>query len=97
VIWGRNFEEMLLDVPNCGGLKYIPETQVNELGLQWLGYSRYDLLIYNDYISAFNHLVSMSVNSTSGGVVVIGQPRIGMTQNSLLYTITFLTLASNSI
>jgi len=93
VIWGRDFGEMLMEVPNCEGLRYIPETQVNELGLQDLGYNEKALLICHRYISAFDHLTSISLNDRSGGVVVTGQPGIGA--NSLLFMITLLTSVSN--
>ena len=86
--WKRNFEEMVMDMPDCKGLRYIPETKVKELGIQLLGYSGHNLLIRNDYISAFNNLVSMSEKGIGGGVVVTGQPGIGKTL--LLYT--FFTL-----
>jgi len=94
VMWGRELEGMLLDMANCGGLRYIPETQVNELGLQDLGYNKKVLLIRHGYISAFDRLTSMSLNDRSGGVIVTGQPGIGA--NSLLFTISSLTSALNS-
>jgi len=94
VMWGRDLEDMLLDVPDCGGLRYIPGTQVNKLGLQDLGYNEKVLLVRHEYISAFDQLTSMSLNDRSGGVIVTGQPGIGA--NSLLFTITSLTSTLNS-
>jgi len=86
VIWGTDLGEMLLDVPKCRGFRYIPETQVNELGLQDLGYGEKVLLVRHEYISAFDHLTSISLNDRSGGVVVMGEPGIGA--GSLLFTTT---------
>ena len=77
VIWGRGLGEMLMDVPECEGLKYIPETQVNELGLPDLGYDEKVLLVRHEYNSAFDQLTSMSLNDGSGGVVVMGESGIG--------------------
>ena len=94
VIWGRDLGEMLLDVPDCGGLRHIPETQMGKLGLQDLGYSEKVLLVRHEYISAFNHLTSMSSNDRSGGVIVTGQRGIGA--DSLLFAMTPLTSALNS-
>ena len=94
VMWGRDLDGMLLDVPNGRGLRYIPETQVNELELQDLGYNEKALLVRQEYISAFDQLTSMSLNDTSGGVIVTGQPGIGA--NSSLLMITLLTSALNS-
>jgi len=94
VMWGRDLDGMLLDVPNGRGLRYIPETQVNEPGLPDLGYNEKVLLVRQEYISAFDQLTSMSLNDISGGVIVTGQPGIGA--NSLLFTITLLTSALNS-
>lgn len=81
VMWGRDLE-VLLEMADCGGLKYIPEIQVNELGLQVLGYSEKVLLVRQEYISAFDHLTSMSLNDRSGGVIVTGQPGIGTNSDS---------------
>ena len=80
-MWGRDLE-VLLEMADCGGLKYIPEIQVNELGLQVLGYSEKVLLVRQEYISAFDHLTSMSLNDRSGGVIVTGQPGIGTNSDS---------------
>ena len=77
-IWGRQLQEMLLDVPDGGDLKYIPQTSVDELGLRDLGYNERCLLVRHEFISALDHLTSMSSNDRSGGVVVTGQPGIGM-------------------
>lgn len=68
---------MLLEMSDCGGLEYIPEAQVNELGLQDLGHNEKVLLVRHEYISAFDHLTSLSLNDRSGGVIVTGQPGIG--------------------
>ena len=85
--WGRNFEEMLLDLPDCGGLRYIPEIQVNKLGLRHLGYGEKVLLESHEYISAFDHLTSMSLNEATGGVIVTGQPGIGANSSLLMFTL----------
>ena len=77
MIWGRDLGEMLLDVPKCGDLRYMPETQVNELGLRHLGYNEKVLLVRHEYLSAFDNLTSISLNDGSGGVIVTGQPGIG--------------------
>ena len=94
VMWGRDLKEMLLDVPDCGGLRYIPETQVNKLGLRDLGYGEKALLIRQEYTAALHQLTSMSLNDTSGGVIVTGQPGIGA--DSLLIAITLLISALDS-
>jgi len=94
VMWGRDLKGMLLDIANCGGLRYILETQVNKLGIQDLGYNEKVLLVCHEYISAFNQLTSMSLNDRSRVVIVTGQPGIGA--NSLLFTITSLTSTLNS-
>jgi hypothetical protein len=82
VIWGRDLNAMLLEMADCGGLGYIPEAQVNELGLQDLGYNEKVLLVRHEYISAFDHLTSLSLNDRSGGVIVTGQPGIGTNSDS---------------
>jgi hypothetical protein len=79
-----------LDVPDCEGLKYLPESQVDSLRLQSLGYKTEALLVCNEYIFALNHLNSGSL-AKCGGAVVTVHPGIGM--NLLLITVILLTLA----
>jgi hypothetical protein len=93
--WGRDFEEMLLDVPDCGNLRYIPEIQVNKLGLRHLGYGEKVLLQSHEYISAFDHLTSMSLNETTGGVIVTGQPGIGANTSLLMFTLLITSIELN--
>ena len=77
VIWGKQLQEMLLDVPDGSDLKYMPQTWVNELGLRDLGYNEQFLLICREFIFAFDSLTLLSPDNTRGGVVVTGQPGIG--------------------
>ena len=76
-MWGKNLEEMLLDVPDCEGLKYLPKAQVDHLQIGYLGYLEEVLLIRKEHIFAMNNLTSKSLRK-GGGVVVTGQPGIGM-------------------
>jgi hypothetical protein len=76
-MWGKDLEEMLLDVPNCGGLKYLPKAQVDHLQMGVLDYPEEVLLICKEYIFAMNNLTSKSLRK-GGGVVVAGQPGIAM-------------------
>jgi len=76
-MWGKDLEEMLLDVPDCEGLKYLPKAQVDHLQIGVLGYPEEVLLIRKEYIFALNNLILKSLRA-GGGVLVDGQPGIGM-------------------
>lgn len=69
---------MLLDVPakGCKGLKYLPNTKVDELQLHTLGYNEEVLLVREEYLIALGALGIKS--GTGGGMVITGQPGIGM-------------------
>jgi hypothetical protein len=89
-MWGKDLEKMLLDVPDCEGLKYLPKAQLDHLQIGFLGYPEQVLLIREEYIFAMNHLTSKSL-CEGGGMVVTGQPGIGM--ESFPVMITLLTSA----
>jgi hypothetical protein len=76
-MWGKDFKEMLLDVPNCEGMKYLPAAQVDYLQIKHLGYPEQVLLIRTEYILSMNKFTSKSL-CEGGGVVITGQPGIGM-------------------
>ena len=60
-------------------LKYVLNTQIEQLRLDCLNYRESVLLVHKEYISAFVTLESCSLESSrDGGVVVVGQPGIGM-------------------
>ena len=77
-LWLKNLEKMLLDVPakGCKGLKYLPNTKVDELQLHTLGYNEEVLLVCEEYLIALGALGMKS--GTGGGMVITGQPGIGM-------------------
>jgi hypothetical protein len=72
--WGKNLNDILQPVPNYGDLKYFTEEQIVDLKLMRLLYGETVLLVREEYDVCYNALK----DSNSGGVVVTGQPGIGM-------------------
>lgn len=61
--------------------KYIPNTEVEHLCLQYLGYKEDALLIRKEYITTIQKVEMRQKGSAHpGGTVITGQPGIGMCQ-----------------
>ena len=76
ILWGKDINVILLDVPNGSGLKYVPKSWVHDLELHSLKYGETALLVREEYIVAFENLEAQSKVEDSRGVVVFGQPGI---------------------
>jgi hypothetical protein len=80
-LWNNPLDTMLLDEfdDSAKPFKYVPDAQIERLRLDRLNYHESVLLVREEYISAFDTLESRSLGSSrGGGVVVVGQPGIGM-------------------
>ncbi len=78
--WGEDVDKLLQPVPDCN-LQYFTKEQIKYLGLRdHLLYDQVVLLVREEYKVAYPTLrwYKENPNSTSGGVVVTGQPGIGM-------------------
>jgi hypothetical protein len=77
-MWLKDLGKLLLDVPDCCGLKYLPDTEVDNLQLPILGYNEKVLLICKKYAITLDALnKARNINSSGGGVVITGQSGIG--------------------
>ena len=75
-MWLKDLGKILLDVPGCKGLKYLPDTKVDDLQLHTLGYNEQVLLVRKEYLIALDALNMKS--NTGGGIVITGSSGIGM-------------------
>jgi len=79
--WGenKNLDIALHRVPGHDSFQYLTEEKVNSLYLGTLGYPGKALLIRPEYEAMYNELLSSNRECHGvGGVVVTGQPGIGM-------------------
>jgi hypothetical protein len=77
--WGKPLDELLHSVTDCGGnFKYFTEEQINTLRLRDLLYTGDALLVRDEYEVSYKALCSYKEDSLIWGVVVTGQPGIGM-------------------
>jgi hypothetical protein len=80
-LWNKPWDTMLLDESDdsAESFKYLPNEHIEKLQLVDLGYDESVLLVRAEYISAFYELQSRSSSpGRGGGIVVTGQPGIGM-------------------
>ena len=75
-MWRNDFSR-LLKADKCNGFKYLPATEVQRLQLEVLGCEAGAILFREEYIFTLKRLEERRPNI--GGVVVTGQPGIGMT------------------
>ena len=76
--WWEGLDELLQPVPDCN-LKYLPEEQIDSLQLDHLSYNESILLVREEYEVAFTYLQEKKRPCRrSAGMVVTGQPGIGM-------------------
>lgn len=77
--WGKDVKDLLQDVPGHGNLQYLPQVQVDSLGLKHL-FCPQVLLVCGEYKVVYEDLkpYGNDLEHRWGGVVVIGQPGIGM-------------------
>ena len=79
--WLGGFDELLQPVPDCN-LKYLPEEHIDSLQLDHLSYNESILLVREEYEVTFSYLQSCEEKKRpqrrSAGMVVTGQPGIGM-------------------
>ena len=87
-MWLKDLGKILLDVPGCKGLKYLPDTMVADLQLHSLGYNEEVFLVRKEYLIALDALNMKS--STGGGIIITGPSGIGMVH--LLVIIVLLIL-----
>ncbi|KAI0250344.1 hypothetical protein BJV78DRAFT_1283292 [Lactifluus subvellereus] len=80
-LWGKDLNDILLDVPHGNGLKYVPKSWMDDLELRAFKYKEDAFLVREEYAFAFDKLETRSADSEKrgGGVVVLGQPGIGKT------------------
>ena len=79
--WWGGLDELVQPVPDCD-LKYLPEEHIDSLKLDHLSYNESVLLVREEYEVTFRYLQSCEENKRlqrrSAGMVVTGQPGIGM-------------------
>ena len=76
--WWQGFDQLLQPVPDSN-LKYLPEEQIDSLQLGHLSYTESVLLVREEYEVTFGYLQEKSSpRRRSAGMVVTGQPGIGM-------------------
>ena len=76
--WWQGFDQLLQPVPDSN-LKYLPEEHIGSLQLGHLSYNESVFLVREEYEVTFGYL--QEKNRTlrrSAGMVVTGQPSIGM-------------------
>jgi hypothetical protein len=79
--WGETLDGILeLVGPNCGNLKYLSQNHIGPLDLHHLLFSEEVLLVRDEYEIVYEDLCSYKAEAKvkRGGVVVTGQPGIGM-------------------
>ena len=82
--WGKNLDDVLAVQPvtNYGNFKYLTEKQILSLKLERLLYNEVVLLVREEYNVCYKDLKdAYSVaqeHKSGGGVIVTGQPGIGM-------------------
>jgi hypothetical protein len=77
--WGKNLDEILQPVPDCGNFKHLTNEQILSLRLNRLNYDEDVLLVRGEYEVTYRDLWSYNEGAPArGGVVVTGQPGIGM-------------------
>jgi hypothetical protein len=89
--WGSNLDDILDPVgPDCGKLKYFSQNQIGRLNLKPLRYLKEALLVRDEYEVVYEDLCSYKDKARlrGGGVVVTGQPGIGMLLLPTLASIT---------
>ena len=74
-MWQTDLEKRLLDVDD---LKYLPSSEVEDLQLRELGCDTDTILIREEYLFALKEL--KDCQPKFGGMVVMGQSGIGMSQ-----------------
>ena len=74
-MWQQDLGSKLQDVDQCEGLKYLPDTMVNQLQLRRLGCHAEAILVRKEYIFALNVLEDRQNNT--GGIIITGHPGIG--------------------
>jgi hypothetical protein len=79
-LWNHSLDTVLLEETDDSGkpFKYVPKAQMERLRLDFLSYHASVFLVREEFVFAFDALESRSLNPHSGGVVVMGQPGIGM-------------------
>ena len=76
--WWAGFDELLQPVLGCN-LKYLPEEHIDSLQLGHLSFNESVLLVREEYEVAFTYLQEKQRPCRkSAGMVVTGQPGIGM-------------------
>lgn len=79
-MWGEPVQGILQTVAHGRGtgLKYVPSAKLEELKLQFLGFTERVLLFRQEYVDAFDSLELKSPMQCADSVIVTGHPGIGM-------------------
>jgi hypothetical protein len=96
--WGKTLDDILQPVgPDCGNLKYLSQNQIGPLNLRALLYTPNVLLVRDEYELVYKDLCKYKDDKSikRGGVVVTGQPGIGMLLSPTLVSITIANLTLN--
>ena len=92
--WLEGLDELLQPVPGCN-LKYLPEEQIDSLKLDHLSYNESVLLVREEYEVAFGYLQEKErLRRRSAGMVITGQPGIGMHLSPAAVSFTNICLVS---
>jgi hypothetical protein len=75
--WGTSLDDILQHIPGSN-LNYLPEDLINTLGLDVLLYHDTFLLVRKEYEATYREISRYKENPMSGGVVITGQPGIGV-------------------
>ena len=79
--WGKDFDTLLQPVSNYSDFKHLSQNRLSSLRLDLLQYDEDVILVREEYKTVYKDLVSYQdgrQKTRSGGVVVTGQPGIGM-------------------
>ena len=74
-MWGQDLNNILRDVDQCKGFKYVPADVVDSFQLVELGCCAKVILVREEYLSTMIALERLHNNP--GGIVVTGHPGIG--------------------
>ena len=85
-LWGKDLNAILKETSD-GAFRYVPKELIESLGICTIGFYEDDLLIRTEYEAALKTLIfdrQYSLRNQLCGVVVIGQPGIGMSSLFIL-------------
>ena len=78
-VWGHKLDDIFQAVPGQGDYKHLSTQKIHDLGLRALFYEANVLLVRKEFEISYEELEKYKAGPyESGGVVVTGQPGIGL-------------------